>query len=306
MIIDRTHRAWLIGSLIALGAGGLFYVPYSYLSVRGVSGGSTVGLFYAGVGSAMMLFAGLLGARKQFRIWRVGRATWWMRAHLWIGTLSFPFILFHAGFRFGGGALTRVLMALFVIVFVSGLAGAALQHFMPKVVTRNVPMETIYDQIDRILEQLVQEASVLISEISADIEQEIEREIEQEAEELIPVAENVKKSGTATLPDERVSKKITTFFETQMQPYITSRHAHKHLLANPVQSATAFQQMRVLVPHRLWPKFDDLENICEEKRELERQRRLHKILHGWLLFHIPASYAVLLLGAIHAVVAVQY
>jgi len=85
-----------------------------------------------------------------------------------------------------------------------------------------------------------------------------------------------------------------------------SRRTHKYLLANPVHASAAFQQLRVLVPHRLWPKFEDLENICEEKRELERQRRLHKMLHGWLLFHIPASYAVLLLGAIHAVVAAKY
>jgi hypothetical protein len=304
MIIDRTHRAWLMGSVIALGIGGLFYVPYAYLSVTGVSGGSTIGLIYAAVGSAMMLFAGLLGARKQFRIWRVGRATWWMRAHIWIGALSFPFILFHAGFRFGGGALTRVLMALFLIVFVSGLLGAALQHSLPKVITRNVPMETIYDQIDRVLGQLVEEASVLISEIGADIEKEIEQ---QEAnEESMPAVANVKEPRVTTLTDERVSKKITMFFETQMKPYIMSRRTHKYLLANPVHASAAFQQLRVLVPHRLWPKFEDLENICEEKRELERQRRLHKMLHGWLLFHIPASYAVLLLGAIHAVVAAKY
>jgi hypothetical protein len=33
---------------------------------------------------------------------------------------------------------------------------------------------------------------------------------------------------------------------------------------------------------------------------------MHKLLHGWLLVHIPASYALLLLGAIHAVVALRY
>ena len=53
-----------------------------------------------------------------------------MRGHLWLGLLSFPLILFHAGFPFGG-PLTSVLMWLFVFVFASGLLGAALQHFMP-------------------------------------------------------------------------------------------------------------------------------------------------------------------------------
>jgi hypothetical protein len=33
---------------------------------------------------------------------------------------------------------------------------------------------------------------------------------------------------------------------------------------------------------------------------------MHRLLHGWLLVHVPLSYAVLLLGAIHAVVALRY
>jgi hypothetical protein len=67
-----------------------------------------------------------------------------------------------------------------------------------------------------------------------------------------------------------------------------------------------FAQLRVLVPRDLWPKLEDLENICQEKRDLDRQRRMHNVLHGWLLVHIPASYALLLLGAAHAVYALRY
>ncbi len=304
MIINQSHRGWFIGSLALLALGGALYIPYAFLSVAGVSGGSTAGLIYAGAGSAMMIFAGLLGARRKYRIWRVGRATWWMRGHLWIGFLSFPFILFHAGFRLGNGALTRVLMALFLVVFISGILGALLQHYIPKVMTERVPMETIYDQIDRVLGQLVNEAAIIVSDIGAAVEHEIERE--EAAEELLQFPVKGKKAAAVAVADERVSRKITVFFESQMKPYLTSRHSRQHLLGNPVQAATAFRQLKVLVPEALWPKFEDLENICEEKRELERQRRLHKFLHGWLLFHIPASYGLLLLGAVHAVVALRY
>jgi hypothetical protein len=304
VIIDRSHRSWFIGSLILLVLGGLAYIPYVFLSVAGVSGGSIGGLIYAGVGSAMMIFAGLLGARKKHRIWRVGRATWWMRGHLWIGFLSFPFILFHAGFRLGNGALTRVLMALFLVVFISGLLGAFLQHFIPKVMTDQVPMETVYGQIDRVLDQLVTEAALIVSDIGAAIEHEIERE--EAAEELVHAPGKAKNTALAALADNRVSKKVTAFFESQMKPYLISRHSRQHWLGDPVQASVAFRQLKVLVPEALWPKFDDLASICEEKRELERQRRLHKFLHGWLLFHIPASYALLLLGAVHAVVALRY
>ena len=84
-----------------------------------------------------MLFAGLLAARKKLPVWRLGRAQSWMRGHLWLGLLSLPMILFHGGFRFGG-LLTSMLMILLIIVVASGLFGAALQHYMPNVMTAEV------------------------------------------------------------------------------------------------------------------------------------------------------------------------
>jgi len=50
----------------------------------------------------------------------------------------------------------------------------------------------------------------------------------------------------------------------------------------------------------------DLEDICDEARQLTRQQRLHRWLHGWLLVHIPLSLALILLGAVHAVMALRY
>jgi hypothetical protein len=37
-----------------------------------------------------------------------------------------------------------------------------------------------------------------------------------------------------------------------------------------------------------------------------RQELLHRWLHGWLLVHIPLSLALILLGAVHAVMALRY
>ncbi len=166
MRIDRTHRKWFIGSLAGLAVATLVYIPYSRSSPQGASGGSAIGLIYGSIGSAFMLFAGLLGARKKVPIWRVGRAQAWMRGHLWLGTLSFPLILFHSGFHFGVG-LTKALMWMFVVVFVSGIVGAVLQHFMPRFTTERIPMETIYEQIGRVRSQLVDEASTLVDEACA-------------------------------------------------------------------------------------------------------------------------------------------
>ena len=50
----------------------------------------------------------------------------------------------------------------------------------------------------------------------------------------------------------------------------------------------------------------DLEEICEERRQLLIQRRLHLWLHGWLLIHVPLSFALLVLTAVHAVLSLRY
>ena len=49
-----------------------------------------------------------------------------------------------------------------------------------------------------------------------------------------------------------------------------------------------------------------LDEICEEREQLNRQAKLHYWLHGWLFVHVPLSYALLALSAIHAVIALRY
>src|ERR1700682_5351777 len=147
MRIDKTHQPWMIVTLASLGAATILYIPYAVWSSNGARGGSPIGILYGVIGYALMLYAGVLGARKKRQVWRLGRAQTWMRGHLWLGLLSLPLILFHGGFH-SGGMLTSVLMALLIVVVASGIFGAALQHYLPAVMTREVPMETIFEQID--------------------------------------------------------------------------------------------------------------------------------------------------------------
>ncbi len=99
MLIDHTHRKWFIASAVTLAVATAIYVPYALRSPQGPRGGSAIGLTFGTTGFVCMLFAGLLGLRKKFPIWRIGRAQTWMRGHLWLGLLSFPLILFHGGFH---------------------------------------------------------------------------------------------------------------------------------------------------------------------------------------------------------------
>ena len=255
-------------------------------------GGTALGLVFGSIGFAFMIFAALLGARKKVPVWRVGRAQTWMRGHLWLGLLSLPLIVFHSGFRYGHG-LTAVLMTLLIIVVASGLFGAALQHYMPRVMTREITMETIYEEIEHVRAQLREEAEELFTQATA--------------EPAKAAAAGVASSTVAAVAvREDQAGPFRSFFEQELKPFLENPGARGHALADQAQSSSAFAQLRTLVPPALHTTIDDLESICEEERQLSLQARLHVWLHGWLLLHIPVSLALILLGAVHAVMALRY
>src|SRR5271165_5550098 len=157
MRMDKTQRGWAIASLMIFLASAVGYVIYALNATPHPSGGSAVGLLFGIVGFGFMIFAALLGARKRVPVWRLGRAQAWMRGHLWLGLLSLPMILFHGAFHFGG-IMTQVLMWMLIATVGSGLFGAVLQNYLPRIMTTDVPLETIYDEIGNVRKLLREEA----------------------------------------------------------------------------------------------------------------------------------------------------
>ncbi len=281
MLLDAKHKPWAIAVALLTTAGTAVYVPYHILSLNGPSGGSWIGLSFGIAAFALMAFAGLLGARRKFPALRLGRPEMWMRAHLWFGLLLVPLVFFHAGFRFGG-AMTVTLLVLLILVTLSGILGLVLQQILPRIMTLRVPMETIYGQIDHVLEQLLTSAEIQVTALVG-------------ALGYTPPGQQVTE-GSAPL------KK---FYLDQIRPFL-ERGPHASPLASAAQSTMAFTTVRALLPPALHPSLKDLELKCEERRQLATQVRLHHWLHGWLLVHVPLSYALLLLSAVHAVQSLRY
>jgi len=102
---------------------------------------------------------------------------------------------------------------------------------------------------------------------------------------------------------------LETIFEQVDQVLGQIRGEADHLVkavADPEQAAVVFAQLRTRVPDSLHHVVDDLQAICEERRQLRVQTSLHYWLHAWLLVHVPLSIALLLLSAAHAVLALRY
>src|SRR3954468_5890270 len=298
MLIDRTHRPWAIASAAILAAAVIAYVPYA-LAMR-PSGGSVPGLAYGTAGFAFMTVVTLLALRKKFPIWRIGRTQTWMRAHLWLGPLSLPLILLHAGLLFGHG-LTAMLMWLFAIVYASGLLGAWLQHTMPRRLLRAVPMETIYEQIGHVREQLLDEADTVVAEACGKLEVEI----------AVPVvATSVGANALATVMrtgsgDSDDTAPLREFYMKEMRPFLEAPRT-AHALGDETTASALFGKVRPLVAAALQPAIADLESICEEERQLVRQERMHGLLHAWLIVHVPLSFALMVFAVVHVIMALRF
>ncbi len=327
MRLDRTQRGWAWASLVIFTVATIAYAAYVQQSAEGPRGGSLAGLTFGVIGFAFMIFAALLGARKRVPTWRVGRAQVWMRGHLWLGLLALPLILFHGGFHFGG-TITRVLMWLLIITVASGVFGAVLQNYVPRIMTADVPLETIYDELAHVRKLLIAEADHSIEAMCGSLGLSAIRDSEQElraggftalrpiAGDAVPVRSSAAVSAGASaavaaapeilLLSSDESALLKRFYLDEMRVYMMNQKFAAQRLADPLKARAAFAGLRTLLPEAAHSTLDDLEGICDEARQLRRQERLHHWLHDWLLVHIPLSLALILLSAVHAVMALRY
>jgi len=303
-----------MASLLLLAVSAVVYAAYATHAPGGPTGGSAPGLTFGVIGFGFMIFAALLGARKRVPTWRIGRAQAWMRGHLWLGLLSLPVILFHSGFHFGG-TLTSVLMWLLIITVASGLIGAVLQHYVPRMMTTDVKLETIYDEIGNVRKLLREEADRGVEAICGSLG--LGRSAKEEVQRAggFSAARTMATSGggaavaaaaeTVVLTEEERAP-LRKFYLSEMRPFLEQPKQRGSRLRDADKAHGAFAGLQTLMPQAAQATLQDLEDICDEARQLVRQEQLHRLLHGWLLVHIPLSLALILLGAVHAVMALRY
>jgi hypothetical protein len=312
MRIDKSHRPWALATAAIFGVSSLSFIFYALYAPGGVGGNTWPGLIYGAMGYGMMLYAGLMGARKKRPLWRVGRAQTWMRGHLWMGALSLPMILLHSAFM-ARGPLTIVLMTLLVITVLSGLTGAFLQHFIPKRLTASVQLETIYEQIPEVREQLRQEASAIVERLclapdsaSSEASAAVIAGPAAGGFSLAPAGTGLATESESTELTEEQQTNLRQVYNGGILSFLRDPDNSHSPLADAVRARSFFDALRRQMPASVHEQITDLENICEEERQLTAQRRKYLLLHGWLLVHVPLSITLLVLGGVHAFVAIHY
>ncbi|HVH50294.1 MAG TPA: hypothetical protein VM781_01410, partial [Candidatus Bathyarchaeia archaeon] len=194
-------------------------------------------------------------------------------------------------------------------------------------ITADIPLETIYDEIPHVRELLREEADRAIESVCGDVgiakasDAGVQRAGGFTA--LRPIAANAAPLRTSAavsagasaavapaaeiiLLSETEGAPLRKFYIEEMRPFLEQSKSRGRWLADEPRASSMFAGLRTLLPAAAHDALADLEDICGEARQLLRQERLHRWLHGWLLLHIPLSLALILLGAVHAVMALRW
>ncbi len=315
MLIEfKKQRNWIVFTILATIAS---LVSYSYYADemlkhggKGPTGSTGPGLAYGIVGFAMMIFCGLLGARRAVRIWRLGRAKDWLNAHVWLGLLAFPLILCHSGFLMGH-ELTFWLMVLFIIVELTGILGVVLQQYIPKIMLQMVKNESTFEQIPEVIQKLKIDAAVITAcccgnvggKLNAAQQEEIEKKKAEKLKKDTEFKEKYAKMAPASADEEKAAIPLMNFFLDEVEPFLDPIYKSDSKLAELRKAAAVFNHVQTLLPQRLHLALTEIQGLCEERRQLQIQTRLHLYLHAWEYVHIPLSYLLLALSAFHVVIA---
>ncbi|MBY0524358.1 MAG: hypothetical protein K2R98_13210 [Gemmataceae bacterium] len=319
MLIDsknwRPHRPWVFFTIIATVLATVWYVRSSQVAREWLGGSSIPGFTFGIIGGLICAFEMLLWWRKKVRVWRIGRTQVWMRAHIWLGLLSVPLLVFHSGFRWGG-LLSTVLMVLFLIVIVSGVWGLAMQQVLPRIMLHDVPAETIYSQIDYIVAQLTADAErLVIATCGPAPGEDVNAPSDEPGEEAYLTIGAVRTAGqvqgkvlqtrvpTAPVPN---TEPLRIFFYERVKPYLRHGKRSDSPLKHPVRSEGLFRNLRTLLPPGASETVDALVGGVEQRRQLDRQAQLHFWLHNWLWLHLPLAAALIILMLVHIFVALKY
>lgn len=318
MIIDRHSlrhsRVWIILSLLILLVSTIGYFVYAAGAPNGTSGGSWQGLTFGSLGTAIILFAWLLTIRKWRRSARVGKAYTWLQGHVYLSIVSYPLILYHAGFHWGG-LLTSVLMWAFTLCYFSGVLVLIVQQIIPRLLLEEVPLETIYEQIDHVARKNLEAADELVEALM------------METATVSAAPDSPFESAGQSATGRGTPAELKNFYDRQIRPFLADglaetsqskaaavlavwRNSAAHLLlAKPRPAAPTAQEFtacrRTLPPH-LHEVLETLEGYVEERRQFALQKRMQHMLHGWLLLHVPASWVMMVLIPLHGVMAVRW
>lgn len=224
---------------------------------------------------ALIAVLTLLNLRKGVPMLPLGTAADWLQLHIYLGILSGAAFLLHLGPRWPQGGLDIWLAVLFTGVWLSGLIGLVLSRLLPHRAGPGGPKE-IFERIPARRARLAREVKVHVLAAAM-------------------------RNQSAT---------ITDLYERSLHRFFGApRNRLHHLTGSRVHLRSLQRQMQAL--HRYADEadratLDALWAQVQEKDRLDRQYALQGTLKLWLFVHIPLTWAMLPVAALHGVLAYAF
>jgi len=223
----------------------------------------------------VILALAVFNTRKKLSILPLGRASWWLKAHVAGGFATLAVFWLHTGTLWPAGGYERVLAGLFYAVNVSGLVGLALQKLYPPALTRS-GVEVIFERIPEEVASLREQAEGIVAECTT-----------------------VTASGVLA---QLYLESLDWFFR---RPRFAMSHA--------VGSETARAWLRnecASITRRLDAREQEylrkVAALAEQKVNLDFHFVAQTITKCWLLAHVPLAAAMIALALWHALVVYVY
>lgn len=215
-----------------------------------------------------MVILTLFNLRKKMPALPLLSASTWLQFHVHLGTLCALLFLIHTEFRLPNGVLETVIWIVFVLIIVSGGIGLFVSRQFPARLNARGE-RVIFERIPGLQAKLATEARDL----------------------AIRAAQE---SGSRATAD---------YYDTRLHAYLVhARNFWSHLIGSDAPLRRYRDEIKEL--HRYQDAngraiLNELDAIVVAKDNLEHQYALQLALKTWLFVHIPLSYSILLLSAVH-------
>ncbi len=248
-------------------------VAYFYGSLVGVPSPRTkLGLGF-GVAATVALGVVMLytGRRSLPSVRALGRTSRYLEIHLYGGALFLLLSLMHTAFRLPQGILAWWLWVLSLWVVMTGVAGLALQRWIPRLLDSGLSLEVNLQRIP----ELVEETRVR--------------------------AENVARGAGAT---------VRSFYARELAPLMAAPRPRMPealgLWGSPPGRSTEFQRLRTTLSGEAQSSLDELQRLYQVKLEMDSHYGLQRLLRGWLWLHVPTAVVLVTLLILHIFFSLYY
>lgn len=224
---------------------------------------------------ASFLFLALYTGRKKLPVLPLIRVSYWLQAHIYVGLLAIVLFLLHVGFAIPRGPFEFALWLVSVLLLLSGLQG-------------------IY--ASRVFPRLMRQYGELIL-------------FERIPQHRVALAVRAEEIATRSLREAQASS-IADFYANQLQPFFVGVH---NITAHIFGSRRPLNRLLEEIDHLyryVRPAGREhlaaLRELVVAKDNLDHQYALQLFLKSWLFVHIPLTYCILLLAAVHLGIAYGY